>query len=477
MVAFRRHFLFILLTKIFFQMKIFVILLLAINFFLFPQTKQKQFDFEFDYAQFGYDSTSNYIELYYSFGQQSLLKSERDSNIYEEGILHVEILDSLTGEQVVNKDWKISYSPKDSSKMTNSLVGVINLLLPSGKYKMIVTGEDSLQSSFSKSAEEYLIVKPFIKNNISMSDIQFASNIVQGSPNKTSIFYKNSYEVIPLPTSVYGENQPVLFYYLELYNLQSVNNDVPMKLNTFVYSSQGQMVYNKTRTIASKVDARVEVGTVLTNKLATDSYTLIIALIDSVGNYGVSSSKRFFIYNPSVQANDSLDNKSATNILATQFGVMSEEELDDLFDKSEYIASAAEIEQYESLNNVDGKRTFINQFWNGRDSNPSTPRNEFYLEYLKRIQHCNQVFGALGKEGWKTDRGRIYLKYGEPSEIERFPNQLDTKPYEIWHYNELQGGVIFIFADLTNFSDYQLINSTARGELRDDNWQRRINTL
>ncbi len=458
-------------------MKTFIILLFVINFSLFPQTKQKQFDFEFDYAQFGYDSTSNYIELYYSFGQQSLLKSEKDSGIYEEGILHVEILDSLTGEQVLNKDWKISYSPEDSSKMSNSLVGVINLLLPSGKYKMIVTGEDSLQSSFSKSAEEYLTVKPFVKNNISMSDIQFASNIVQGSPNKGSIFYKNSYEVIPLPTSVYSENQPVLFYYLELYNLQSISNETPMKLNTLVYNSKGQLVYNKNKIINSKVNSRVEVGTVVVNKFATDSYTLIIALVDSIENYGVSSSKRFFIYNPSVPQNDSIDIKSATNILATQFGVMSEEELDDLFEKSRYIASAAETQQYEALNSVDGKRAFINQFWNARDSNPSTPRNEFYLEYLNRIQHCNQLFSALGKEGWKTDRGRIYLRYGEPSEIERFPNQLDTKPYEIWHYNEIQGGVIFVFADLTNFSDYQLIHSTARGELRDDNWQNRINTM
>ena len=357
------------------------------------------------------------------------------------------------------------------------MVGVIGFTLPSGKYEFLVTGEDSLQSSFSKSAKEYLTVRPFIGNNISMSDLQFASKILQDSPNKTSIFYKNTYEVIPSPTSVYDDNEPVLFYYLELYNLNGLHNDDPLKLSTLVYNSKEQMVYDKAKTIMGKVNSRVEVGAVPVNKFSTGSYTLIVALIDSIGNYGVSSSKRFFVYNPSVQATDSLYNKSATNILATQFGVMSEEELDDLFDKSKYIATATEIKQYSALNNVDGKRKFINQFWNARDTNPSTPRNEFYIEYLKRIQHCNQTFNALGKEGWKTDRGRIYLKYGEPSEIERFPNQQDTKPYEIWHYNDIQGGVIFVFADLTNYSDYELINSTARGELRDDNWQNRISTL
>jgi len=77
----------------------------------------------------------------------------------------------------------------------------------------------------------------------------------------------------------------------------------------------------------------------------------------------------------------------------------------------------------------------------------------------------------------KSDRGRIFIIYGEPSEIERYPNQVDTKPYEIWYYNELEGGVVFVFGDLTGFSDYTLLHSTLRGELRDDNWLRRITTF
>jgi GWxTD domain-containing protein len=117
------------------------------------------------------------------------------------------------------------------------------------------------------------------------------------------------------------------------------------------------------------------------------------------------------------------------------------------------------------------------KFWNSRDNDLSTPKNEYFIEYSRRIEISNQRFAALGKQGWKTDRGRIYLKYGEPSEIERFPNQTDTKPYEIWHYNEIEGGIIFVFADLTSFSDYLLVHSTARGELRDDNWYSRIQQM
>ncbi|HSD62676.1 MAG TPA: GWxTD domain-containing protein, partial [Ignavibacteriaceae bacterium] len=96
-------------------------------------------------------------------------------------------------------------------------------------------------------------------------------------------------------------------------------------------------------------------------------------------------------------------------------------------------------------------------------------------EYFGRVEKANKLYTNIQRKGWKTDRGRVLLLYGDPSEIERYPNQVDTKPYEIWHYNDLEGGVIFIFADLTGFSDYQLVHSTKRGEIQDVDWQNRIN--
>jgi GWxTD domain-containing protein len=440
---------------------------------LFPQQK---FDFEFDYAQFAYDSSSNYIEFYYSFGQNSLLKVAGDSSVFLEGILDIEIRDSISNNEFVNKEWKISHEVFDSASLDKSLVGVIGFILPAGKYICDLTGKDSINGFLSKSYREYITVHPFISDNITVSDLQLASKIVQDSQNESSIFFKNSYEVVPLPTSVFGENQPVLFLYSELYNLSEIEHDYPVKLNTLVFNSKGKMVFSKTKPIKSNYDSRVEVGSVVVSKFPTDTYTLVVALIDSIGNFGVSSSKKFYVYNPSVAPDDSIT-EGVTDAFATHFGVMSEEELDDLFEKSKYIANTREVEQYRKISSLNGKREFLYQFWNVRDFNPATARNEFFLDYLERIKIVEQRYGALGKSGWKTDRGRVYLIYGEPSEIERYPNQIDTKPYEIWYYNELEGGVIFIFADLTNFSDYQLIHSTSRGELRDDNWFRRIRSI
>ena len=454
------------------------ILLSALLFFSLPffNSAQQKLDFDFDYAQFAYDSSSNYIEFYYSFGQKGLAQTQTDSTVLLEGILDIEITDTSTNTTVIDREWKINHEIIDTSDMNKSLVGIISFILPASEYVCVISGRNFNDSTIIRTYKEPIKVAPFVGNTLSISNIQIASNILQESPNKSSVFYKNSFEIIPLPTSIFGENLPVLFHYFELYNLQNLNNNFPLKLSTLVYNSRGDIFYRKSKNLTKTTDSRVEVGTIPVNKFPTDSYTLSVSLIDSIGSYGVSSSKKFYVLNPSVEINDSIYSQ-ITDVFATHFGAMAEEELDDLFQKSKYIATHQEIDQYNSLTGKEGKQKFLYQFWNVRDSEPSAARNEFYLEYLKRIEVSNQQFAALGKKGWQTDRGRVFLKYGEPSEIERFPNQIDSKPYEIWLYNEIEGGIIFIFADLTSFSDYQLIHSTARGELRDDNWQRRIRSI
>ena len=107
---------------------------------------------------------------------------------------------------------------------------------------------------------------------------------------------------------------------------------------------------------------------------------------------------------------------------------------------------------------------------------PPSAQNMSYRDFVKRVDESNKRFGNSFRAGWKTDRGRVLIMYGEPSEIDRYPNQEDTKPYEIWRYNDIEGGVIFVFADLTGYNNYELVNSTKRGEVRDDNWQNRIAT-
>ena len=160
--------------------------------------------------------------------------------------------------------------------------------------------------------------------------------------------------------------------------------------------------------------------------------------------------------------------------MLSEYANYSKEQLDEEFSYVTYIASQPEKDQYEKMDDLDGKRKLLFDFWKIRDPNPMTPQNEFKAEYFERIKYANSNFKFDFTKGWKTDRGRIYVTYGNPDDIERFPFEADKRAYEIWRYYSIEGGVIFIFVDMGNATgDYGLVHSTARNELRDDNWEAR----
>ncbi len=79
---------------------------------------------------------------------------------------------------------------------------------------------------------------------------------------------------------------------------------------------------------------------------------------------------------------------------------------------------------------------FIEEFWQRRDSDPSTETNEYKTEYLKRIDEAKRLFTEGGTSGWLTDRGRIYILVGPPEQRETYPRGYSFYgvPLEIWHY-------------------------------------------
>jgi GWxTD domain-containing protein len=417
------------------------------------------------------------MEFYYSFNQNRLTPVIKENKKFLEGVLEINITDSLSGKVILNKQWKIEHPVLDSAdQISKDLVGVLGFNLPDGKYKLIVGGRNN-QKETEKFSTEYITVHHFYDSAVSLSDIQLATNILQDSPNQNSLFYKNSLEVTPAPTAVFGINKPVVFYYSEIYNLNKIESGHTLKEIQTLFNSKGKLLSKKIKLLPKGLSSKVEMGSVVINKYPTDTYTLVLSVIDSVGNFGISSSKKFFIYNPDVVAEKDTSSGGNYASLSSEFGAMSEEELDDIWEKSKYEATTQDIKSFPKITGVDGKRQFLYNFWNRIDKDESKHEKVILRDYLKRIEDSNQRFGTLSKKGWKTDRGRVFMLYGEPSEIERFPNQMNTKPYEIWHYNDIEGGVIFVFADLSGFSDYMLVHSTMRGELKDDNWQDRITQL
>jgi GWxTD domain-containing protein len=86
-----------------------------------------------------------------------------------------------------------------------------------------------------------------------------------------------------------------------------------------------------------------------------------------------------------------------------------------------YIITDEEKTAFKQLSNDEERDNFIEAFWARRDPTPDTVENEYKEEHYARIAYANEHFAA-GIPGWKSDRGRIYIMYGKPDEIDSHPS-------------------------------------------------------
>jgi GWxTD domain-containing protein len=86
-----------------------------------------------------------------------------------------------------------------------------------------------------------------------------------------------------------------------------------------------------------------------------------------------------------------------------------------------YIITSEERSAFKHLKTDEEREQFIESFWLRRDPTPDTIDNEYKDDHFQRIAYANEHF-ASGIPGWKTDRGRIYIMYGKPDEIESHPS-------------------------------------------------------
>jgi GWxTD domain-containing protein len=135
------------------------------------------------------------------------------------------------------------------------------------------------------------------------------------------------------------------------------------------------------------------------------------------------------------------------------------------------IITQAERDAWKKLQTDDEREEFIEDFWRSRDPDPDTEENEFKQEFFERLAYANEHFSS-GKPGRLTDRGRIYIKFGKPDEVESHPaggtyerpadeggGSTSTYPFEKWFYRYLPGarsGVELEFVDPTGSGEYRL---------------------
>ncbi len=448
------------------------------NFLIFILLTVPQFllaQIDIDQAAFNYDSTQVYWEIYYTIPRAKLTyTAEASGQFAAVAVLRLHIIkDEKTLKDL---SWKIQDLLQDTAQVhrTLKIVDRIYTLVPPGNYKLDLKVTDSNNPAYIDSISLTTNIPGFSSDKLCLSDIELAGYIERNSQDKNSPFYKNTLMVIPNPNRVFGEHLSILHFYVEIYNvLKNVpGNSFQIKYALLDGSGQArqQKVFNRTK----KVDAPVEVGSIALAGLPMGSYFLHFALTDTAGVELASKDTRFFVYSKEEAAAQLAAVDENALVEQSGFGGMTETDLDQDFEYASYVTTPKERELYKSIKDIETQRRFLFYFWQRYDKDPTTPANEFHKDYIERIQDANQRFGAYKMKGWQTDRGRVFLIYGEPSYINRYPSVGGARPYEVWEYNNIQGGVSFIFADVTGFKDYSLLHSTALGEVRDPNYTRRI---
>ncbi|HWR82861.1 MAG TPA: GWxTD domain-containing protein, partial [Candidatus Deferrimicrobium sp.] len=121
-----------------------------------------------------------------------------------------------------------------------------------------------------------------------------------------------------------------------------------------------------------------------------------------------------------------------------------------------YIASREEIDRLKKSKSAEERAAAFNEFWRAKDPTPETPANEFKTEFYRRVEAANKRFTRLGRAGWRSDRGRVYILYGEPDQIDDYPLNLEGHPYQEWHYYRQGAYRKFTFVDEFDDGDYRL---------------------
>ncbi len=446
-------------------------LLVFIVFFL-SFSKLSAIDIAYDYAQFKYNDDSSLVEVYYSFFDNSLkYKKFDDSTLLMNMQFEATITNSIT--KVSNKTkWAFpSYKKTNDTNTVYSLYGLQKFYMPKGEYQLEIIAYEENNISNKSKWNEKIKIKTYSDYSLKLSDLQMAT-IIENENNASrkwdEMYRKHQYFILPNPAVEYSGDYPTLNFYFETYN--TVNTDL-INYNVIIEDAAKREFL---RVPLAVMPISSDFGKPLSipiNILPTGVYYLRVQLISKEENKLDEKVKKFFYYNknmpPQVASNFTEDQLFEMS----EFSTLKEDQLAAEFRKSSIIANSNEISQWKNLTDLKAKQRFIYRFWRQRDPDSETLINEKRLEYDEFIKFANTYF-TYGNfvEGWNTERGRTLLKYGFPTQRDRFVAVDTDKAYEDWFYTEIQGGVHFYFVDVQGFGNYILVHSTALNELKNPNW-------
>jgi GWxTD domain-containing protein len=135
-------------------------------------------------------------------------------------------------------------------------------------------------------------------------------------------------------------------------------------------------------------------------------------------------------------------------------------DLDQAIDQLHLIATSTEWDSLEAAKTVAQKRDAILDFWQKRNPERGGANRPMQIFYA-RVQYANEHFNGGLSQGWRSDRGRVYIALGPPEYVDSHPYDTRRPPYEAWQYPNLSASVStrYVFVDRYMLGDYRLEGS------------------
>jgi GWxTD domain-containing protein len=231
-----------------------------------------------------------------------------------------------------------------------------------------------------------------------------------------------------------GSGTQNLWAYYEL----RAKTDLTLDLKTTIYNNRNTEVYSRTQTKVLSAGVSQKLTDIGFSRIGSGKFKVIL----EASIFGASK--------PSKKKNTLITRESIfyvrwKNSPATPY------DLDIAVEQLRYILPVKKFKEMK-FSPMGHKKTLFENFWKSVDPSPENEDNELMREYYRRAEFSDVRFSWSRFSGWRSDRGRIYMRFGDPDQIERHSGDLDNPAWERWYYDE--SGEEYLFIDRHGFGDY-----------------------
>lgn len=426
-------------------------------------------DASLSFARFA-SPQSNYIELYlHVSGKTVQAQALSDSTV--QGAVKVLVVFEKDGEVVQFDKFQLN-SP--IGKRVVDFIDLKRYPLKNGQYLLRVEVEDAANPEKNRKYNTAVDIN-FTEEELSQSDIQLLASV--SNTNEEGPMVKNGLLMEPLPFNFYGRGANVLTFYHEIYNSdQHIGEDFVLsyKVEKLENAEAKSMLIGHKRQQAAKVNPVLQSMDI--SKLPSGNYQLVVEVRNREREL-ISSRSSFFQRSNPVADTQELEEVLASVRLEDEFvSKLSHKDLEYSLRAIVAILPSNDVEMVDIIlrtDSIKAQRMYLYSFW--LKENKSNPE-QAYNSYMEVAQAVDNMYQSGFRHGFETDRGYVYMKYGQPSDIVRNESEPSAPPYEIWSYNLLektkQNNVKFIFYNPSLVADdFILLHSDAIGERNNPQWQ------